>query len=82
MDKAFAAKGDTLTYTITITNQGNVDVNNIYFTDNIPNGTTFVENSVMVDGTKMPAYRPETGYNVANLSPNQSTTTCFQVTVD
>lgn len=81
MDKAFAAKGDTLTYTITITNQGNVDVNNIYFTDNIPNGTTFVENSVMVDGTKMPAYRPKTGYNVANLSPNQSTTS-IQVTVD
>lgn len=82
VDKAFASKGETLTYTITITNDGNVDINDIYFTDSIPQGTTFVENSVMVDGTNMPAYRPEVGYNVANLAPNQSTTTSFKVTIN
>lgn len=82
VDKAFAAKGETLTYTITITNEGNLDINDIYFRDNIPQGTTFVENSVVVDGVSNPAYFPENGYKVADLAPNQSTTTSFKVTVN
>lgn len=82
VDKAFAVKGETLTYTITFTNEGNIDINDIYFTDNIPQGTTFVEKSVWINGQNVAAYRPDVGYNVANLIPNDSTTTSFQVTVD
>jgi uncharacterized repeat protein (TIGR01451 family) len=80
VDKAFAIKGDTLTYTIT--NLGNIDINDIYFTDNIPQGTTFVEKSVLINGSNIPGYRPDIGYNVSNLTPNSSTTTSFQVTLD
>ncbi|MDE6967477.1 MAG: DUF11 domain-containing protein [Clostridia bacterium] len=82
VDKTFATKGETLTYTITFTNNGNVDIDDIYFTDNIPAGTTFVENSVMLNGTNVPEYRPEDGYVVTKLTPNQSCTTSFKVTVD
>lgn len=82
VDKAFAAKGDTLTYTVTITNEGNVNINDIYFTDNIPQGTTFVEGSVSINGNNVSAYRPDIGYSVANLPPNDSATTSFQVTID
>ena len=82
VDKNFAVKGETLTYTITITNSGNVDINDIFFTDNIPQGTTFVEKSVSIDGTDMPAYRSDIGYNVANLPPNAGATTSFRVTVN
>ncbi len=82
VDKTYAVKGETLTYTITITNEGNVDINDIYFRDNIPQGTTFVENSVIVDGVSNPAYLPEIGYKVADLAPNQSTTTSFKVIVN
>ena len=82
VDKAFAVKGETLTYTVTFTNEGNIDINDIYFTDNIPAGTTFVVESVFINEQNVPAYRPDVGYSVANLPPNTSATTSFQVTVD
>lgn len=82
VDKGFAIKGDTLTYTITFKNEGNTDINDIYFTDNIPQGTTFVEGSVSINGSRIPAYLPNVGYSVANLTPNSSATTSFQVTID
>ena len=61
VDKAYAVKGETLTYTVTFTNEGSIDINDIYFTDNIPQGTTFVEKSVLINGNNIPAYRPEIG---------------------
>lgn len=82
VDKAFAVKGETLTYTITFTNKGNININDIYFTDNIPQGTTFVEKSVLINGQNIPAYRPDIGYSVASLPPNDSATTSFKVTID
>lgn len=82
VDKAFAVKGDTLTYTITMTNEGNIDIKDVYFTDSIPQGTTFVKNSVFINGNNVAAYRPDVGYSVADLAPAQSATTSFKVTVD
>ncbi len=82
VDKAFAIKGETLTYTVTMTNEGNIDINDIYFTDNIPQGTTFVEQSVFINDQNIPAYRPDAGYSVASLPPNSSATTSFKVTID
>lgn len=81
VDKAFASKGETLTYTVTITNKGNVDASDLFFTDSIPQGTAFVENSVFINGNNVTAYRPDSGYSLANLKPGESATTSFQVTV-
>ncbi|MEG1791608.1 MAG: hypothetical protein RR033_02230 [Clostridia bacterium] len=41
----FAQFGDTLTYTVTLKNTGNVAANNIVVTDVIPGGTTYVVGS-------------------------------------
>jgi len=82
VDKEFATKGETLTYTVTITNKGNVDIKDLFFTDSIPQGTTFVENSVFINGNNVTAYRPDIGYSLANLKPDESATTSFQVTVN
>lgn len=68
--------------TETVTNEGNVEINDINFTDNIPQGVTFVENSVYVNNVNYPAYSPDVGYSMGNLSPNQSVTTRFKVTVN
>lgn len=82
VDKTFAVKGEKLTYTITFTNKGNININDIYFTDNIPQGTTFVNGSVTVNGQTISAYRPDVGYSVASLAPDGSATTSFQVTIN
>ena len=68
--------------TETVTNEGNVEINDINFTDNIPQGVTFVENSVYVNNVNYPAYSPDVGYSMGNLSPNQSVITRFKVTVN
>ncbi len=82
VDKAFAVKGETLTYTVTFTNKGNTNINDINFTDNIPQGTTFVEGSVFINEQNISSYRPDTGYRVASLAPDGSATTSFKVTID
>ncbi|MEF9984059.1 MAG: hypothetical protein RR710_05910 [Oscillospiraceae bacterium] len=43
----FAQFGDTLTYTITLHNTGNVSANNVVVTDPVPAGTTYVAGSLI-----------------------------------
>lgn len=49
VDKLTASIGDTLTYTVTITNLALNPLNNLPFTDNLPAGTTFVTGSFTVN---------------------------------
>ena len=51
VDKAFAVRGEILHYTTTITNTGNIIKSNIVFKDSIPAGTTFVSNSIKINGS-------------------------------
>ncbi|MDE6471558.1 MAG: DUF11 domain-containing protein [Clostridia bacterium] len=82
VDKAFAIQGDVLTYTSVIKNTGSVPVTDVIFKDEIPAGTTFVDGSVTIDGVSYPTYNPETGFFVANLTPQASATVTFQVKIN
>ncbi|MDE6677086.1 MAG: DUF11 domain-containing protein, partial [Clostridia bacterium] len=82
VDKTYAIKGDTLTYTSVITNTGSVPVTNVIFKDEIPAGTTFVNSSVYINGVNFPAYDPEAGFFAANLTPQASVSITFQVQVN
>ena len=42
-----------ITYTTTLTNNGNTLASNVIFTDVIPNGTSFIPNSVTVNGNTL-----------------------------
>lgn len=74
--------GDTLTYTITISNNGTLTNTELFFTDSIPEGTTFVENSVKIDDVSMENYNPETGFNLKDLNQNESIKVEFKVIVN
>lgn len=82
VDKGVAASGEELLYTTVIANKGTLPVTNVYFTDSIPAGTTFVPGSVLVDGVAIPAGNPELGFPLPNLLPGQSTTVAFRVIVN
>lgn len=51
VDKLTASIGETLTYTVTITNVGLSALTNIPFTDVLPAGSTFVTGSFTANGT-------------------------------
>lgn len=82
VDKAFAVKGDILTYTSVLQNKGSVSISDVFFTDEIPDGTTFVAGSVRVNGVSQPTYDPANGFYVADLAPQTATTVVFQVRVN
>ncbi|WP_156131006.1 DUF11 domain-containing protein [Paenibacillus sp. FSL H7-0357] len=73
--------GDTITYSVTLTNNGIETVNNVVFTDALPAGTAFVPNSVLVDGVGRPGASPSTGVTIGSIAPGASVTVAFTVTV-
>ena len=81
VDKALAVKGDTLHYTVTVTNTGNATKTDLVFKDPVPDGTAFVPNSVKVDGTAYSAYHPARGFVLRSLAPNETITVEFDVKV-
>lgn len=81
VDKNSALLGDVLTYTISISNSGNMAANNIMFLDTIPNGTTLVPNSFKQDSVTISG-NPSLGVTLPNPLPQGGTTTItFQVTI-
>ncbi|WP_270344244.1 DUF11 domain-containing protein, partial [Bacillus mobilis] len=81
VDKTTANVGDTLTYTVTLTNTGSVSADNVFFLDPIPNGTTFVANSFTVNGVPQPGANPGAGVNIGTIAAGASVTVRFQVRI-
>lgn len=74
--------GQTITFTNTITNEGNMTNTNIVFYDPIPEGTTFVQHSVKIDGVNKDEFDPQVGFALDDLNAGQSTTITFDVLVN
>ncbi|MGL4850380.1 MAG: DUF11 domain-containing protein [Clostridium sp.] len=81
VDKKYADVGDTLTYTIALPNHGNVAAIGVFFKDDIPEGTKFIDGSLSVNGILRPNDSPMQGLNVGNIAPNQTLTIQFKVQV-
>lgn len=82
VDKTFAVVGEKLHYTVTIVNIGNVIKSDMTFRDPIPDGTTFVPDSIKINGVGYPVYNPEIGFVLRSLAPGEATTVEFDVTVN
>lgn len=82
VDKSVATKGEILHYTSNITNSGTLQKTNLVFTDNIPSGTTFVSDSVKINGTTKIGFNPQTGFALPNLAVGESVVVEFDVMVN
>ncbi|NQX62048.1 DUF11 domain-containing protein [Paenibacillus qinlingensis] len=75
-----AVLGQIITYTLTIANKGNLDAQVTLF-DNMPEGTAFIPNSVIVDTIPLPLARPDQGIPLGIIQVCQTIEVIFQVIV-
>lgn len=80
-DHSIVKSGDELTYTIKITNEGNLKNTDLVFTDPIPDGTIFVEGSVKIDGADFPTYNPQDGFVLDDLNVGDVRTISFKIMI-
>lgn len=80
-NKIAVKSGDELTYTIKITNSGALKNTNINFEDKIPQGTSFVNGSVVIDGEAKQDLDPSVGFTLNDLDVGGTITVEFKVTV-
>lgn len=72
VDKRFAVSGETLHYTVTIANKGNVAKSDLILKDPLPVGTAFVAGSVKINGIGYAVYHPEIGFALQSLAPDET----------
>lgn len=74
--------GETLTYTMTLRNSGNTTASTIVMYDTIPNGTTFVADTVRVNGIQQLGISPQiNGVNIPTLPVGGVATVTFDVLI-
>ncbi|WP_138753147.1 DUF11 domain-containing protein [Paenibacillus sinopodophylli] len=81
--KAFESEvllGSTITYELLLTNNGNV-AGTITLIDRLPEGTSFVANSVLINGAPAPGANPDIGIAIGSLAPLASASIVFQLII-
>lgn len=82
VDRSSATVGDILTYTISATNVGNIAATNVVIVDTIPNGTSLVPGSVVVNVASSGS-SPETGIILTDpINPGATVTMTFKVMIN
>jgi uncharacterized repeat protein (TIGR01451 family) len=82
VDKASTFVGDTLTYTVAVTNSGTADAVNLIFTDPLPFGTSFITNTFATNGVVIAAANPVNSVFIPLIKQNSSYVITYQVLVD
>lgn len=78
----FVKSGDQITYTILISNNGNIENTNLFFIDNIPASTTFIPGSVKINSIENLDANPQTGFSLEDLHAQDEITIEFKVQVN
>lgn len=81
VDKTYATVNDILTYTVKVTNAGNILLSDTILKNTMPTGLSFVAGSVKVNGTTEPTYDITTGINLGQMILLASKTITFQAKV-
>lgn len=81
VDKDVAGLFDSLKYTIVIYNISNDVLSNIFFKDDIPKGTIFIENSVTINNIKNRCINPNKGFYIRRLKAEEKVKIAFKVII-
>lgn len=73
--------GDVVTYTLTLTNEGNTGLEQLVATIPVPQGSIFIPGSVVASGIYDPEADPETGISLPSLRVGESAELSFQVRI-
>ncbi|MGL4875834.1 MAG: DUF11 domain-containing protein [Clostridium sp.] len=79
-DKYFYTIGDTITYTISISNQGSVDLINSVLYDTLPTNLSFIANSVKINGIS-DSSSPIIGIPLNTIPINSTSTITFNAKI-
>ena len=82
VDKGSTYVGDTLTYTVTVTNSGTADAVNLIFTDPLPFGTSYISNTFTTNGVVIAGANPVNGVAVPIIKQGSSYTATYKVLVN
>ena len=77
VDKSVAAIGETVVFTVTIENTCSRPLTDVTFTDMLPEGLTFVPDSVTINGMAAPGTNPEQGFALPNIAGRETIEVCF-----
>ena len=81
-DVTAVIEGGNITFMHEIKNEGNTKHTNLFFTDQLPQGVTFVPGSVTVDDVKKEDFDPVAGFNLGELDVFKTIVVKFNVTVN
>lgn len=81
VNRSFVTLNDIITYTLSFQNVGTVSATNVTITDSIPAGTTFIPDSVTINGVPQAGINPASGIPIGTLTPTERVTITFQVQV-
>ena len=73
--------GDTVHFTLKVSNTSSVPVTDVVLTDKLHQGIHFKHGSVMVDGKHLDTANPETGIPLGQLNPGQTVRVTFAIKV-
>ncbi len=78
VSSAIVDVGDTVTYTASIENIYDRDITSVTFQDTMPDGMTFVADSVEINGVTQPGINPETGFDLPDIANKETVTITFK----
>lgn len=81
VDSSTAAVGDTVTFTVTLSNPCESPLTDLRFRDPVPAGLSFLPGSVEVNGEAAGAADPNAGFSLPDLPGGQTVTISFSAVV-
>ncbi|MGL5151119.1 MAG: hypothetical protein ACRC7N_11165 [Clostridium sp.] len=81
VDKEVVKTGEAVLYTLTFTNTGNIQANNLVFIDTLPTGAVFINNTLTLNGALLSGANPNLGVPLGAIKPSETITITFKATL-